>query len=47
MMWVTYAFGHVTVLCDRHGRIIAYGRGAAGDRVRGMAVRLNGRRTVA
>ncbi len=46
-MWTIFVFRGVAVLCDHEGRIIAYARGAAGDRLRGMAVRLNERRPVA
>jgi len=46
-MWGTFTFAGVTVLCDRHGRLIAYARGVHGARLWGMAVRLNRRRAVA
>jgi len=46
-MWGTFAFAGVTVLCDRHGRIIAYARGAPGARLQAMVTRLNQRHVAA
>ncbi len=46
-MWLTYAFAGVTVLCDRHGRIIPDARGTHGARLQAMVMRLNQRHVAA
>ncbi len=46
-MWTVFVFRGVTMLRDREGRIVTYAVGARGDRLRGMAVRLNRRRVQA
>lgn len=43
-MWTVFVFRGVAVLCDHEGRVVTYTLSARGDRLRGMAVRLNRRR---
>jgi len=46
-MWTVAIVRGITMLRDREGHVVTYALGTRGDRLQGMAVRLNQRRAAA